>query len=197
MYFKLCGVKITLHFSFFLVLSLFLLLDKSGWALIILISVAIHELAHLVVMKLVGIAVEEIKFSPFGIGIQQKTIRTISYTKELFVYLAGPAANLTIACSGIVAENLFDSKWLTVIAVINLVMGIFNLIPVIPLDGGRILNCVAQRFTMPKTAQLFSDTVGFILITPIAIYAFLLFFRTGNFTLFILCISLLLKRIFA
>lgn len=193
MTFAIGWTKITLQFSFFLVLSLFLLADKSGWAWVMLLSIFLHEVSHLFMMWLFHVRVEEITFCPFGINIRREPAETLSYWKECWIYMAGPLCNLLLAVGGWIFSKRIDNIWLSIILCINLVIGIFQLIPIVPLDGGQIFRCLTYRFLPLRTAQKWSDWLGFFILTPIAIYAILLFFRTGNFTLLLLCLSLLLQ----
>jgi Zn-dependent protease len=121
-------------------------------ALVLLASLLAHELAHAVAARRVGVAVGSVTLWLFGgvtaLGGEAKT------PKAAFrIAIAGPATSLTLAATfGVLVAALRTvgaapivvgvASWL---AVINLVLGLFNLLPGAPLDGGRVLRAYLWR----------------------------------------------------
>jgi len=107
-----------------------------------LISVGVHEVSHAIVARRRGLDVREIRLNMFGgysvIGGEP------SLRDELMVAVAGPLASLVLgmvfALVGVVSRNVLligDTIW--ALAIINVAIGLFNLMPGFPLDGARIL----------------------------------------------------------
>jgi Zn-dependent protease len=122
-----------------------------AYAILLLISVLVHELAHALTAKLYGWPTQKIVLNLWG-GHTQFENFTATPGRSVLVALAGPAANfalagaawlvLTSASLASVAElltNIF--MWA------NLVIGIFNVLPGLPLDGGRIVESAVWKAT--------------------------------------------------
>lgn len=122
-----------------------------AYALLLLISVLIHELAHALTAKIYGWPTQKIVLNLWG-GHTQFEKFTATPARSVIVALAGPAANLVLAggawlvltgiSMGSVAEiltNIF--MWA------NFVIGIFNVLPGLPLDGGRIVESAVWKVT--------------------------------------------------
>lgn len=98
----------------------------AGWA----IAISIHETGHLVALKLCRVPVYELRIGMTGVRISTAPLTQV---QELICAAAGPV------CSFL---PLIVWERLPAAALIGLVQGIFNLIPLYPLDGGRILRAV-------------------------------------------------------
>lgn len=159
------GVPVRLHFTFVLLLVFLLFIgvgdQQSGLSTALYIvalfaSVLLHELAHALVARLYGIGTVEIVMFPIG-GVSRPE-RTPKAGEELWIALAGPLMNLLIALGlwfgfamrqGIVGlEELrqpTDANLAERIAIGNLILCVFNLLPALPMDGGRILRSLLAR----------------------------------------------------
>jgi len=111
------------------------------------VSVLLHELGHSVVSRHQGVPVKDITLYIFG-GVAQISEEPRSAKNEVFMALAGPAVSLTLgvvlvivwlATQG-VAEPV--SAMAMYVGLSNLSLGMFNLIPGFPLDGGRVLRAI-------------------------------------------------------
>lgn len=111
--------------SFWLIASLLL---------IVAISLLVHELAHALVARYLGLEVLDITITPFG-GMARMRGTLLRPGLEAPVAAAGPVANLFLA--GLCF--LLPGQWAEIAVWINLVFGLGNLVPAFPLDGGRLL----------------------------------------------------------
>jgi Zn-dependent protease len=122
-----------------------------AYALLLLISVLIHELAHALTAKAYGWPTQKIVLNLWG-GHTQFENFTATPARSVIVALAGPAANLVLAGGawlvlsgsslGVVADTLTNIfMWA------NFVIGIFNVLPGLPLDGGRIVESAVWKAT--------------------------------------------------
>ena len=173
-------MRVTVSYPFLAVLTVFLLLDHTGLGGQMLCAALLHELGHLFVMYLLRQPPRGINLVPFGIRIV-KSGSVASYGKEALVYLAGPAVNLL--CAGIL---LFTSNIVPRLALVHLVLGLFNLLPIGALDGGRLFSCLMHWLGGPRFARLAVRVLSIMLILPIAAGAFFLVANgQGNITLII------------
>ena len=99
----------------------------------IVLAAAVHELGHLTAMYFLGVPVLGIVFRPSGARIEAGPMEP---GVEVICALAGPVAG---------AVTIFAWKWFPELAVAGLVQTVFNLIPVYPLDGGRVARNVCCK----------------------------------------------------
>lgn len=111
-------------------------------------SVLLHELGHALVARRYGVHVSGIELSFFG-GAAKMVEMPRSADHEIAIAAAGPAVSLMLAGVGLGLGSLFHASalgWLLgTIGWINLMLAAFNLIPALPMDGGRILRAVLTR----------------------------------------------------
>lgn len=202
----LCGIPLYIDTSWLLILALLTLANHANWenvhpewssavtwgagflmALLLFVSVLIHELGHSLVAQSQGIKVNSIRLFLFG-GIASIE-RESKTAKEAFeVAIAGPAVSFIIfAVLALAVQFLPESNPLTVVAVdlarINLVLALFNLIPGLPLDGGQIVKALVwqitgNRFAGVHWAAKAGKLLGFTAMT-LGISAVLLAGRDG------------------
>ena len=97
-----------------------------------LVACAIHELGHIVAAALLGGWIEGLSLTAVGAELHIEYEVPLTYGKESLVALAGPAANLLGGGLALVLH------W-QLAAVLTLAIGAFNLLPILPLDGGRVV----------------------------------------------------------
>jgi membrane-associated protease RseP (regulator of RpoE activity) len=106
--------------------------------------VLLHELGHALVARQLGVYVSGIELSFFG-GAAKMEQMPRSANREIAIAAAGPAVSLMLAGLGLGLGGLLGSPLLATIGQINLVLAVFNLIPALPMDGGRILRALLSR----------------------------------------------------
>jgi Zn-dependent protease/CBS domain-containing protein len=120
----------------------------GGTALLFFASVLAHELSHALVARRFGLKVEGITLFIFG---GATTIDTDSRTprEEALIALAGPATSLLIGGAMVAAGLAVDQPQLAALVgwlgLVNVALGVFNLIPGFPMDGGRVLRALLWR----------------------------------------------------
>jgi Zn-dependent protease len=120
-------------------------------ALLLFASVLLHELAHALVAIRHGIPVGGITLHVFG-GVSQLDSEPETPRAELLIAIAGPLTSFAIAgLSHGVSRLLAGPAWADAlagyVAAVNLVVGLFNLVPAFPLDGGRVLRAALWAWT--------------------------------------------------
>ena len=152
-------------------------------------SILLHELAHTWVAARYGVASRGVTFAIFG--AQAELERAMPTPRaDATMALAGPAANVLLAAAAWALHAIGDGRWselvLGVIAFtarVNVLLAIFNLLPVLPLDGGRVVRALAWWRTGSSTrATAIVARVGVFTCVMLAALAALLLVRrdTGN-----------------
>jgi|TARA_B110000438_G_C15788820_1_gene639682 Zn-dependent protease len=121
--------------------------DLSAAIMVLLASLLVHELGHSFAAQALGLRVKEIVITPLG-GMASIEGLSRQPLNEAKVAASGPLANLVIA--GLCA--LIDHEMAYLVMIINLGIGLGNLIPIFPLDGGRILRGIFSAATNPVDA---------------------------------------------
>ena len=104
-------------------------------------SVLLHEFGHAMAARYYGIQTAHISLYPFG-GVAAMEGLPGDPTKEMVVAVAGPAVNFVLAV--IFGTAVWITGWTPLgwMALLNGLMGLFNLIPAFPMDGGRVLRAL-------------------------------------------------------
>lgn len=198
---NLFGVPIRLHFTFLLLLVFLVFIGvgekQSGpqtaiYVGAIFFSVMLHEVAHALVARRFGIRTLEIIMFPIG-GVSRLE-RLPKAFQELWVALAGPALNLALGVGLLASQHNFiplatlreptDANLVERIAVGNLLIGLFNLLPAYPMDGGRILRAIVSLYRPEEVATQVAASTGKMLAVGMLLFGLL----SSNF--FLVFISL-------
>ncbi len=174
--FKIAGIRISLDFSWFIIFALVFFALSAGYmpraypgqpsqsywvagfiaTLLFFASVMIHEIAHSLVAIHHGIDIPEITLFIFG-GVSRLSQEPSDPQTEFKIAVVGPLTSFVLAAFfwgiGALLKNFGPSLIAVVVgylAWINLILGIFNLVPGFPLDGGRLL----RAFLWWKTGSL-------------------------------------------
>ena len=158
----------------------------------------IHELGHLLAGLLVGMQPEKLELMPFGVAISFK-IKPEEYNKKIkkgnqleikkiLVALAGPITNFIIIVI-ILNLNIELFKALTIIYT-NFLIVIFNLLPIYPLDGGRILKGILHINIGKQKAEKYINIISKITVTILTIIASILILHVHNIAFILICMYL-------
>ena len=173
------GIPLRVHFTFPLILLFF---GVEGWlrgdwrdalwgmlfVLVIFVCVVLHELGHSLQARRFGVTVRDIVLLPIG-GMARAERIPESPREEILVAVSGPLVNFTIAAlialvrwtAGvpvISADGFFAS-----LLIVNLALGLFNLVPAFPMDGGRILRGLLALRLPYLTATRVAKDVGHLI----------------------------------
>ncbi|MBC7333603.1 MAG: site-2 protease family protein [Actinobacteria bacterium] len=203
--FRLFGIEVRLDYSWFIIFALiayyfgfsyfpsvlsgvgggYLTIITLVTTILFFFSVLFHEMSHSVVAKKMGIPVEKISLFIFG-GMAEIEREPDSPQIEFVMAIAGPASSFFLAI-------LFGTIWAFTrnivmigepskyLALVNVALGVFNLLPGYPLDGGRVLRSIIWKFSGSLQQATFvasnsGRVIGFLIIA----WGFFFFF-TGNF----------------
>ena len=143
MKFKFLGTQVYVSFLFMAVLTVMLATDKTGFMLPTLFAIIMHEAGHLFAMWVLDVAPKRIKLIPASVQITADITRR--YKTDIAVSLCGPLTNLLLFAVLYINFISFKNEAVLVYALINLIIGAFNLLPVTGLDGGTILFSVLAK----------------------------------------------------
>lgn len=150
-------------------------LSLVGW---FLLACAVHEGGHIWAIRSLGGGVESLRLTGLGAVLIPRQDRVFTYGEECRIALAGPAASLLLA--------LLAAPALQTLAGVSLALGLFNLLPLAPLDGGRVLGAVMSRLAGSERGEGLCCLVS--RVTALALAALGLW--TGNLTLPLICLGL-------
>jgi len=206
--FRVFGIQLSLHASFLLLLAYAAYAgadDGGGWAgagwslglvMIFFVCVVLHELGHSLTARYFGIQVPRILLLPIG-GMAEFERIPRQPSQELLITIAGPAVNFAIAGMLFVIARTPANWPLTVdypdslvglvqmLMTWNLAMGFFNLLPVFPMDGGRILRALLATRLAYLRATYWAAAIGRILALTFAAIAAFYFHRPQTCILFL------------
>lgn len=167
---KIAGVKFRFNFIFLGLSIIYIALGMGLEILVIIASVLVHEVAHTIMGIVLGIKVVEIELLPFGGQAKLEDFTGLDPSKEIYVALAGPLISLSVAASFYFLNLADQYDVVPYLIKINLLLGIFNLLPALPLDGGRILRSLLSPFKGFRQATSISANIGKFLAIIIILY---------------------------
>lgn len=134
------GVQYKISASAILVFAAAYFLDDTGVVSAFFPAVAVHEVGHMIVLCLFGARIRKFSVGIFGLEIDYSGL--FSEPKTALSLFAGPLFGALYAVAALRAQTPF----LTLSGSISLILTAFNLIPVLPLDGGRLVACLLGEY---------------------------------------------------
>lgn len=209
------GIVIEIHPSWFLILGVVTFLLANGFfperfegsvagywllgvvaAVLVFVTVLLHELAHAVVAIRRGLPVPRITLFIFG-GVSHLARQPRSAGEEFFIAAAGPAASLALALVIFGFSRLAGGgsaplgAMLEYLAFVNVILAVFNILPGFPLDGGRVLRAIAWKRTrsFSKATRIAAGTGEMFAWGLIALGVVFLFMREWAFGIWAIMIG--------
>ncbi len=135
---------------FIVTLFVYFVTGNTAIAFIAYLSAFVHELSHVAVAKILGCPVKKISFLACGFNAQLENLGSIPCFKEIIIALSGPFVNLFLSLLVIFLPIDYNLRVLA--AKINIYMFAINLLPVYPLDGGRVVYAFLKNEIPQKKA---------------------------------------------
>ncbi len=135
------------------------------YAVLLYASVLVHELSHSIVARMFGLPVRAITLHLLG-GVSEIEREPETPWREFLVAVAGPLVSLALGAAGYAALMLAPlppviDRLTGALTIANLIVGVFNLLPGLPLDGGRIVRAGVWRLTgRQRTATIVAGWTG-------------------------------------
>jgi Zn-dependent protease len=161
-------------------------LVAAAFVVLLYASVLVHELSHSVVARAFGLPVRRILLYPLG-GFSEIEREPPTPGREFVVSAAGPLLSLALAAGGFGLDRLshpsgVPGALLSQLVWVNLLIGGFNMLPGLPLDGGRMLRAGVWKLTgRPGSGTVAAAWAGRGLALAVLVFGtWLLFLRSGN-----------------
>ena len=162
-------IQISINIEIFLFIIIFIITKQINIYAIFIIFTLIHEISHALAGILLGLKLKKFEVMPFGFKITFKENK--DKIKKLIITLAGPLMNLVIMTLAIIFG------WHTNIIYSNLIIAVFNLIPIYPLDGGRILKSILNiKMNIQKTNEAINKISNITIIILTAVTSILVLY---------------------
>jgi Zn-dependent protease len=178
------GIEIRMHWTFLALVAVVVWASMATgaaavasnlvWIVAIFVSVLIHEYSHCIVARRRGAVVVDILLLPIG-GLSRLEKVPEHPDDELAIAIVGPLTSLGLAAIAMVGgllvgatlwpPTLFAGSWFARVAWLNLLLGVFNLLPALPMDGGRVLRAALERHHDRLTATRQAATIARVLAT--------------------------------
>lgn len=188
------GIELRLHWTF-LALGAWMglsVLSQTGSLLVaahwlvtlgsIFACVALHEYGHALTARHYGIGTLEITLLPIG-GLARLERMPDEPKQELWIALAGPVTNFVLAAillvlhlvsggnlSNLIGRGLFEGPLISTLFQVNLIMGLFNLLPALPMDGGRVLRALLSLRMPALRATQIATSLARMLAAGMIVY---------------------------
>lgn len=154
-------------------------------------AVFVHETAHIIAARLAGMDIEYVEIMPFGGAAYIRDIYNSGRAALIAVAAAGPAANLalSILAAALAWWDVLPVGQAAVFIRINVMLACFNMLPALPLDGGRIFYAIAGIWLHERAALRVCAALAYILAGLLATLCAVLWWGYGTINLTLLIIA--------
>lgn len=187
-------MRFRIDLKIFIFLILFYFTKQIQIYAMIMIFAIIHELGHLLAGLLMGMKPEKIEIMPFGVSISfkinvkeyNKKIKkgNILEIKKIIVALAGPITNFIIIL--ITSNSKVDIIKGMIIIYTNFLIMIFNLLPIYPLDGGRILKGILHIIFGKRKSEKYINIISKVTVIGITAISSILILYVHNISILLI-----------
>ncbi|MBQ3481797.1 MAG: site-2 protease family protein [Oscillospiraceae bacterium] len=158
----------------------------------ILAPVIVHELGHIVALRLYGLRIRRVSADLRGLCIEYGGLCAPS--GHAVSALAGPAAGFAYAFAASYFARGSANEVLTLSAGVSLLLSLFNLLPILPLDGGRIFSIIAEELLGGRRGDALTKAVSLALSAALLIAGTVLTWRGEGTALALAALWLLLSQ---
>ena len=187
-------LSINISLKIFLFVTIFILTNQIDIYVLLMIFAVLHEIGHLVAGILLGFKPKKINFMPLGFCIQfnipveiynRRLLKSnILSLKKLIIALAGPLVNLILSIIFIALHMNINLIYA------NILICIFNLIPIYPLDGGRIIKNTLKIIFGNKKALKLTNVISNVLMIILSMISSVAILYYKNIAIFFIVIYL-------
>lgn len=170
-------VKVSRYFVPYIIFLI--VIGYKGQLIYSFFIVIIHEFVHYLVARYYNFSGFDIELMIVGAALRFRELDEASPKEDLIISISGPMANLVLSIVFFLLHKEFPCKEFYMLFEGNLAIGLFNLIPAFPLDGGRILRDILNFKLMYKKSNKIMITTS-IIIGSVIMLIYILLFLKGN-----------------
>ena len=179
-------MQIKINLKIFIFLLIFLITRQIKIYAFLMLFAFIHELGHMLAGIIMGFRPKALEIAPYGFSISFNRYDVLVEEnkfalKKIFIAFAGPATNLLIilitSIYSLIVQN-YDVAVLEMIMYSNILIFIFNMLPIYPLDGGRIIKEITYIWFGEPKSCLYTNKVSkicVIMLTAISSFGILIY----------------------
>ncbi len=173
--------------------GLFYIFDEGENLVYIFLAATFHESAHIFFYYIFKAKIDSVRILPYGISASFRSTVKLSYKKETVALFAGPCFNLIVAVFCLIINSFLFVDGLETFFLYNMAYFMMNIIPIFPLDGGRILrNLLLQRFSSDFALKISGVSSVFFLALLFVISVWVFTESGGNFSLILVSLYLII-----
>jgi stage IV sporulation protein FB len=191
-------MRFRIDLKIFLFIALFYFTKQIETYSMIMLFAILHEFGHLLAGLLLGMKPEKMEIRPYGISISFKLTpkdynKKIKYgnqleLKKIIVALAGPITNVIIMMIVLqMNTNIFS---ILMILYSNLLLILFNLLPIYPLDGGRIIKGILHICLGKRKAEKYTNYISFVTLILVTFVSSIAIYQAENIAIFLIILVL-------
>ena len=189
-------MRIRLHLKIFIFIAISIITRQIEIYGLLMLFAVFHELGHMITGMILGFKPCMLDIMPFGLSIgfegkvdnyNKKVGKASLLTlKKAIIAIAGPVTNLIfVLVFSLVDSNFFEIKRETMIYA-NILIGTFNLIPIYPLDGGRIIKYMLHIICGKKNANYYINKVSYATIVALTAFCSIAILYLKNMAILII-----------
>ncbi len=173
------------------------IMDNTHIMFIGIMASFLHEIGHVLAMLYEKKDIKEIKVGLFNIDILDDSRSRYDYRTDLTILFSGPLMNIVVYFLCVSINIVARSYIMEVMGYENLFIGLINLLPIMPLDGGQILFVILSKRVCGETCERVTQIVSFLTLLPLALVGFIILLESKyNFSLLFLCFYLMTYLLF-
>lgn len=191
-------MRFRIDLKIFIFIILFYFTKQIEVYAMIMFFAILHELGHLLAGLLLGMKAEKLEIKPYGVSISfqlttkdyNKKIKqgNLLEVKKILVALAGPITNFIMILIFLQMNmNVFEGL---MVLYANILLILFNLLPIYPLDGGRVIKGILHLFLGKRKADKYTNCLSFITLILVTCGASIAIYKLENIAIFLIVIIL-------
>lgn len=172
------GRRVTISFVLTLAAAFIYYVVSIETAIAIALPVAVHELSHIIALRFFGLKVKSVRAELTGLCIDYCGFA--EPVVHIAAAFAGPAGGFIYAYAASLIARETGCAWMELSAGISLLLSVFNLLPVLPLDGGRILLGILTMLLGAQAGERVTYRISFAITATLLIAGTVLALNNGS-----------------